>query len=219
MPEHEHPASERIGAAIAAAAAQVGAPEGLRERIVLERRRRGVRYRRRVGATALAAAVSATAVAVALVFAPAPGSPGAPSVADAAAVALRPPTGPAPAPDPGDPRFVRASVGGIRFPNYAYGSRWWTLGRRSDTLGGRRSETVTYARGSMRVAYTIVDGPPLPAASGARLEDAAGTPVWVTRLEGALVVTWERARHTCVLASRTTTLPELLGFVAWRGRA
>ena len=38
--------------------------------------------------------------------------------------------------------------------------------------------------------------------------------MWVASLDGALVVSWERAGHTCVLASRTATLPQMLRFVA-----
>ena len=43
--------------------------------------------------------------------------------------------------------------------------------------------------------------------------DAAGARRLVARLDGALVVSWERDGHTCVLASRTATLPQLLRFV------
>ena len=117
----------------------------------------------------------------------APGSPEAPSVADAAGVALSAPTRPAPAVDRSDPRFVRASLAGVRFPNYAYDSRWGTVGGRIDTLAHRPSQTVVYGLGSVRVGYTIVDGQPLTAPPGARPADADGTPVWVASLDGALV--------------------------------
>jgi hypothetical protein len=43
--------------------------------------------------------------------------------------------------------------------------------------------------------------------------------VWVVRLDGVLVVSWERDRHTCVLASRTAALPEMLRLVAWHDAA
>ncbi len=220
MSEHENDTSEQTGAAIRAAAAQVSAPKELRARIARDRLRSAPRHRQRFRPAALIAGGSALAVVVvALVILLAPGSPGAPSVADAAGMALSAPTRPAPATDAGDPRFIGTSVAGVRFPNYAYDSPWRTVGGRIDALGHRRSQTVTYARGSVRVGYTIVDGQPLEAPPGARRADAAGTPVWVVRLDGALVVSWERARHTCVLASRTATLPQMLRFVAWRGAA
>jgi hypothetical protein len=218
--EHDHHTSEQIGAAIRAAAAQVSAPAELRVRVARDRLRSAPRHRPRLRPAALIAGGSALAVVVvALVIALAPGSPGAPSVADAAGVALSMPTRPAPGTDIVNPRFIEANVAGVRFPNYAYDASWRTVGGRSDTIGRRRSQTVAYARGPVRVGYTIVDGRPLQAPQGARWANAAGTSVRVMRLDGALVVTWERGRHTCVLASRTATLPQMLRLVAWRDDA
>jgi hypothetical protein len=219
MPEHDNAASERIGAAIGAAAAQVGAPDDLRARITQDRLRGAHPRRRRLRPAALVAGGALVALVVALAIVLAPGSPGAPSVADAAGVALSAPTRPAPGVDRADPRFVGASMAGIRFPNYAYDSSWRTVGGRIDTLAHRPSQTVLYGLGRVRVGYTIVDGRPLGAPAGARRADADGTPVWVASLDGALVVSWERAGHTCVLASRTVTLPQMLRFVAWRDEA
>jgi hypothetical protein len=219
MPEHENAGSERIGAAIRAASAQVSASDDLRARIAQDRLRGAHARRRRVRPVVLAAGGAFAALAVALAVVLAPGSPGAPSVADAAGVALSAPTRPAPAVDRSDPRFVRASLAGVGFPNYAYDSPWWTVGARIDTVAHRPTQTVVYGLGAVRVGYTIVDGQPLRAPPGARAADADGTPVWVASLDGALVVSWERAGHTCVLASRTATLPQMLRFVAWRGEA
>lgn len=107
-------------------------------------------------------------------------------------------------------------MGGVRFPNYAYDSSWRAVGSRADDLGGRAARTVTYARGGVRVGYAIVDGAPLGFPAGSRRVDAGGTPVWVVRREGVLQVVWERGGHTCVLASRAATLPQMLGFVSSR---
>ena len=219
MPERENHTSEQIGAAIRAAAAQVSAPDALRARITQDRLRGADVRRRRFRPAALIAGGALVVVAVALAIVLAPSSPGAPSVADAAGVALSTPTQPPPTVDPGNPRFVGASVAGIRFPNYAYESSWRTVGGRTDTLRRRGSRTVMYALGAVRVGYTIVDGEPLKAPPGARPADADGTPVRIARVDGALVVSWERAGHTCVLASRTATLPQVLRFVAWRDEA
>ena len=220
MPEHENATSEQIGAAIRAAAAQVSAPHDLRARIAQDRLRGAPPHRRRSRPAALIAGASAlAAVVVALAIVLAPGSPRRRRWPTPPCVALSAPTRPAPGVDPADPRFVAASVAGIRFPNYAYDSSWRTVGGRIDALRRRPSQTVTYARGPVRVGYTIVDGLPLGAPAGARRADADGTPVWVARLDGALVVSWERAGHTCVLASRTATLPQMLRFVAWRDEA
>lgn len=220
MSERDDHNSEWIGEAIRVAAAQVSAPAELRARVAGDRLRGAHRHRPRWRPAAMIAGGSALAVvAVALMIALAPGAPGAPSVADAAGVALSAPTRPAPGTDITNPRFVGASVAGVRFPNYAYDASWRAIGGRIDTIGRRRSQTVAYARGSVRVGYTIVDGRPLKTPAGARRADAAGTPVWVVSLHGALVVSWERDRHTCVLASRTATLPEVLRLVAWRDEA
>jgi hypothetical protein len=219
VPEHENIASDRIGAAIGATAAQVGASDDLRTRITQDRIRGERARRRRPRPAALIAGGALVALVVALAIVLAPGSPGAPSVADAAGVALSAPTRPAPRVDRTDPRFVGASLAGIRFPNYAYDSPWWTVGGRIDTLAHRSSQTVVYGLGSVRVGYTIVDGGPLDAPPGARPADAEGTPVWVASVNGALVVSWERAGHTCVLASRSATLPQMLRFVAWSDEA
>lgn len=218
MPERHVPDSEAIGAAIRAAAAQVDVPPELRARIARDRQEAGARRRRRAPVL-VAAAAGLVALAVALGVVLAPTAEGPPSVAEAARVALAPPTAPPPSVDPRDPRYVAAAVAGIRFPNYAYASGWRAAGGRADTLGRRASRTVTYALGGDRVGYTIVDGPPLTGPPGARVASASGTPVRVARIDGALVVAWERAGHTCVLATRTASLPQMLRFVAWRGEA
>jgi hypothetical protein len=221
MSEHGDDTSERIGAAIRAAAAQVSAPAELRAQLARDRVRSAPRHGLRLRPRAVIAGglALATLAAVALLIVLAPGSAGAPSVADAAGVALSAPTQPAPKTNIGDPRFIQASVAGVRFPNYAYEGSWRTVGGRIDTIGRRRSQTVAYARERARVGYTIVEGRPLQAPPGARRADAAGTPVWVVRLDGVLVVSWERDRHTCVLASRTAALPEMLRLVAWHDEA
>jgi hypothetical protein len=219
MPERHVPGSDAIGAAVRAAAAQVAAPPELRARIARDRHEAGLRRGRRTPLlVAAAAGLVALAVAVFVVLGPA-APPGPPSVAEAARAALAAPTTPAPAVDPRDARFVTAAVAGIRFPNYAYDSPWRAVGGRADALGPRASRTVTYALGPSRVGYTIVDGPALATPPGVRAASASGTPVRVARFDGALVVAWERAGHTCVLASRTASLAQMLRFVAWRGEA
>ena len=219
MSEFENDLSERVGAAIRAAAEQVGASDDLHARIARDLHGSELRDRRRFRRAALfAAAGSAVAVVVAVVvISRGLNSPGGPSVADAAHVALSTPTLPAPRADAGDLRFVEASVAGVRFPNYGYDSSWRTIGGRVDTLDRRRSQSVMYVLASVRVGYTILDGSPLGQPPGARRFETSGTSVWVARLDGALVVTWRRSGHTCVLASRTATLPQLLRLVAWRG--
>lgn len=213
MTERRDEHSERIGAAIREAVAGVGAPEGLRARLAADREGR---RRRRAPAWSFAAAAVAVAALVALVVVAWPSSSPAPSPADAVAAALRPPDRPPPPVDRTDPHFVDASVGGVRFPNYAYDSSWRAVGARADTLGGRPTRTVTYARRGVRVGYAIVDGAPIGFPEGSRRVEAGGVPVWVVRADGVVQVVWERGGHTCVLASRVATLPQVLAFVSSR---
>jgi hypothetical protein len=215
MTGREDEYGKRVGEAIRRAAGGVTAPEGLRARLASDRAAR----RRRPPAWTWAAAAVAVAALVALAVAVWPSSSGAPSPADAAAAALRPPDRPAPAVDPSDRRFVQASVGGVRFPNYAYDSAWRAVGARAETLGGRQVRVVVYARGAVRVGYAIVDGAPIGFPAGSRRADADGTPVWIARGAGGVQVVWERGGHTCVLASRAATLPQMLDFVSTRDEA
>jgi hypothetical protein len=91
-------------------------------------------------------------------------------------------------------------------------------GVRRDSLDGRRALTVHYAgAGDARVGYTIVDTPPLDVPGSARrvTRGSLGLAVW--RRDGANVVTWRRAGHTCVLASRSMPASRLLDLAAWTG--
>lgn len=210
MPEPRD-GTEEIGAAIRATADGVEAPQTLRERIAADRTRRA-RHARRGWWRPVAALVLLVAAMLVLVLA-GPSAPGTPTVEDAARVALSQSTLPAPPVDTGDPRYVRASVGGVRFPNYADDPAWPAAGARSDTLGGRESATVLYASGARRVGYTIVDGRPLEIPDGWGRDEAGGVPVWTSTWDGVAAVVWERGGHTCVLASRTATLAQLLRFI------
>jgi hypothetical protein len=206
--------SERIGAAIRAAAGTVEAPPKLRARVAEERLgeapRRGT-SRRLLPALAGAAAVAA-AIAIALVVA----GGGGPTISDAAQAALREPTGPAPAKDPRDKRFVRAEIGGVRFPNYTwYAKSWTTVGARRDELSGREALTLVYRGGGKRVGYTIVDGDPLDVPAGARRVSAKGDGYDVFRRGETLIVTWREGGHTCVLASRDLDEDRLVAFATW----
>ena len=215
MSEPHRDETERIGAAIRATADRVEAPPDLRERIAAGRPRRAP-----VRPWGLASVGAVVAIAVlAVVIAWPSASRAEPSVADAARVALGASTLPPPAVDQDDRHFVVASVGGVRFPNYAYDSSWRAVGARRDALRGRSSATVAYAVGAVRVGYTIVDGRPLESPGGAGHAVAGVTPVRVARDDGTLTVWWERGGHTCVLASRTATLPQLLSFVSSRDEA
>jgi hypothetical protein len=206
--------SDRIGAAISAAAQTVRAPEGLRERIEAEGRsaqapRRALRARLLVPAAGVAA-VAAAALAVLVL------GGGAPTVAETAEAALRAPTDPAPATDPGDDQLLQASIGGIQFPNYTWWAKEWrTVGARRDELSGRDSLTLIYRGRDGRIGYTIVDGEPLEVPKGAHRIEAKGKRLAAFRHDRATILTWRESGHTCVLASRELGVQRLLAFATW----
>jgi hypothetical protein len=204
-----------VADAIRAAAAQVRAPERLRVQLAAQRARR-TRHRRTAGALV---ATLATALAAVLALAHPAGEPGPPSIADAAAIALRAPTLPAPARDARAPELLRASAGGVRFPDYAYGRLGWRAdGLRRARRGGRDVIVVSYARGAggPRAGYAIVAGPALGLTAGAPRIVRRGVQFAVLRDAGATIVTWRRSGHTCVLASRDAPAGMLLRLAAWR---
>jgi hypothetical protein len=206
---------ERAAVRMLQRAAAERAPERLRARIEAERAGRGRRPRRTIGHGALVAAVSAAA-AVAIAFGLLAGTAASPSVSEAAALALRAPSSPAPAPDPAQPRLKLAvRLEGLYFPNWSASQGWRASGLRRDRLGSRAAVTVYYARGGMRVAYTIVAGPSLsqPAAQLAYLN---GLELRVLRIGSRTVVTWRRAGHTCVLSATDVPLTALERLAAWR---
>jgi hypothetical protein len=204
--------SERIGAAIRAAAAGVEAPQGLRAEVARAAGERRPSRRRWIAVPVLGVLLAAVITAVALV---ALDSGGGPTIADAAGLALKNPTAPPPAGDRRDKRFLRAEVDGVRFPNYRYSTPFHTAGARSDELHGRRALTVVYGLGDKRVGYTIVSGKPLPVPSGARRVTRDGLRLAAFRRHGALVVAWREGGHTCVLASKSVNLDRLLTWAAW----
>jgi hypothetical protein len=225
---------ERLAVArLTAAAERDRAPQALREQL---ERQRATRARRRPAAGRLAgagltgrgrlaaglrgrlAAGLALAATVALVLALAlpGGTPGAPSLSDAAALATRGAAGPAPLPDPENPRRQLARrVDGIYFPNWTRSPlRWRPTGIRIDRLDGHGAVTVFYTRDGVRVAYTILSAPPLrqPAAVIVR---SHGRSFRALLLGGRMVVTWRRDGHTCVLSGRGVPVSMLARLAAW----
>ena len=65
-------------------------------------------------------------------------------------------------------------------------------------LNGRNAATVYYRHGE-EIAYTIVGAPTLEAPV-ARVSVVNGTLLRTVRMDGRLVVTWQRDGHTCVLS-------------------
>jgi hypothetical protein len=171
--------------------------------------------RRRIGcASALAGALAAIVAAVTLLGIQATRVQQ--SVNAAAAVGLRPATGPAPAPDPTDPRHERLAreVDGVHFPDWWPSLGWRAVGQRTDEIGRRLAVTVFYSRGHAQVAYTILASPALPQPRGpaTRLN---GIDFHTFAIARRPAVTWRRAGLTCVLTGERATSGELLQLAAW----
>ena len=75
--------------------------------------------------------------------------------------------------------------------------------------------TVYYEWHGRRLAYTIVGAPAL-ATPAASLRQLDGTVLRTLHLHGRLVVTWQRANHTCVLSGSGVPAGELQKLAAWR---
>lgn len=201
------PAPERLHAAVA----ELAEP---RRRARLERPGRIRSRSRRLRALALPA-VAVAAVVVAIVAA---GTP-APTVAQTARLALAAATRPAPAVDPADPARLTLTGAGIPFPSWRRMAGWRASGARSDTLGGRRIETVFYAgAGGARVGYSIVSGSSLRAPHGSSVT-RYGVRFTIARAGHARLVTWVRDGHTCVIAGRDIAARTLVSLAADEGHA
>ena len=148
-------------------------------------------------------------------------SAGAPSISDTVELGELGATAAAPAVSPRNDAWLAASVDGVAFPNYPRETGWQRSGRRVDEFDGREATTVYYRRGDEEAAYSIVSGEPLDWPDGARLAERDGVELRSLRYEGAMVVTWLRDGHTCVIASEDADTKELLELAAWteKGKA
>jgi hypothetical protein len=212
-PDHEALA-ERGRALVAAAVAGTHAPHALRERIEADRARARRGRPRRHGLRVLAGGLAVALLALAVTLIAAPAGDEAPTVGAVVRLGDRAATDPAPA--PGARGTLRASVGGVAFPDWDE-EDWPATGARADEVSGRDARTVFYrTRDGARSAYTIVDGEPLDDPDGARVHIVDGVEYRVVRDAGETVVVWEEGGHTCVL-SAPSGVPEdrLVELAAW----
>jgi hypothetical protein len=205
----------RVADLLREARASVRAPQALRARIEHERRSNPVRARRRAAyGASLAGALAVVLLALALLLPG--GSPGAPSVSQAAALAARGASAAAPGPDPGNPAVkLSRDIEDIYFPNWSASFGWKPTGQREDTIDGRRAITVYYRWRGKTVAYTIVAAPTL-SQPRAKVSTLNGTVLRTLGLHGALVVTWQRAGHTCVLSGPGVDASTLQKLASWK---
>jgi hypothetical protein len=95
----------------------------------------------------------------------------------------------------------RASAFGVSFPNLATRLGWEPVGRRDDVVDGRAVETVTYARSGRRLAYSVVDGPVLPAPPGGVRVAARGPAATEFEAGGRTAVLTSRDGHSSVVSA------------------
>jgi anti-sigma factor RsiW len=171
---------------------------------------RAARWRRPLfipAATALAVAIAALVVLI--------GGAGTtkPTIPETARLALAAATSPAPGEDAAHRNQLRLAVDGIAFPYYERADGWTATGARSDRLQGRRVVTVFYRGHGMRVGYAIVSGAPLPN-SGGRAVRRFGVAYWLHQVDGAQLVSWRQAGHTCVIAGRSVSQSTLVSLAS-----
>lgn len=208
--------AEQGRAMIAAAVADTWAPQSLRESLEVQRERAGRARRRRHGLRVLAGGLAAGLAVLAIALIGAPPGDEAPTVGAVVRLGERPAAQPAPKPG-SRPGTLRASVGGVTFPDWRE-LDWPATGARADELSGRATRTVFYrTRGGGRAAYTIVDGEPLDRPTGGRVQTVAGVDYRVVRDRRETVVVWEEGGHTCVLSAPAGVPGDLLvDFAAWQ---
>jgi hypothetical protein len=187
-------------------------PPSLRERLAApEQRSSGSVLRWRV--LAPAAVLAAAVLAIVLVT----GTSGAPSVAEAARPSALAATGPAPARDAARPTLLRATFAGVTFPDWDRQFGWRTTGRRTDTVDGRRTQTVFYQHTHHRIGYTVVDGAPLDKPADAQRLVVDGLKIRAYMDGKRDVVVFERGGRTCVLAGDVHARSTLFKLASWKG--
>jgi hypothetical protein len=192
------------------------APHGLRQRIEAERRgpSGAVRRRRLAIGGALAGVAATIALTAVLVL---PSGAGGPTVVEAAQLSVLPATEPSAPVNPANPKLLEAEVEGVPFPNLGSEFAWKQVGRRTDELDGRRTQTVFYERDGQRIGYVILSGDPIDPPTNATRTTQNGVDLSSTTDGGRAIVTWLRDGRTCVLSGRHVGAKDLREVASWKG--
>jgi hypothetical protein len=191
-------------ALISAAAADVQAPQSLREAIERERERATARARapfwRRGRWGLVAAGAAAVALAAVAITLETGGDQTEPSLAQVYAATRLAPTEAAPAPRGGAPPVLDAEVGNLEFPDWEEKFGWKAVGRRDDTLSDRPVTTVFYRNPEgARLGYAIVSGDALGDTPPGRQVTRQGKTYNVALAGDRTIVTWTQEDQTCVI--------------------
>lgn len=193
-----------------------GAPMALRERV--DSLRTGStpnqkKQRRRYGLLGgLTAAAAGIATALVLVFV----SAGGPTLSEAAAFTLKPSLGPAPSHS--FDGTLDLDVDGVPYPDWKADFGWKATGSRVDKIDGRQATTIFYRKGNLRIGYTIVTGKPVGVPGSAKVTVIKGTRFRSVPYKGAVVITWERRNHSCILSGINVPRDKLLKLASWGDR-
>jgi hypothetical protein len=186
------------------------APDTLIERVQRIEPARALPRTRRRPIMALAGA----AAVIALVIGLAAGAGGGPSVTALSELSAKPATQPTPATDG---TLLAREFEGVTFPDWSREFGWHADGARSDTLDGRRADTVFYTHEGHRISYTVLAGDPIEPPASAATVTRDGVELHKFRDGHRDVVMFERNGRTCVLAGHVIhddTLPKL---ASWQG--
>jgi hypothetical protein len=193
---------------IAAAVADVRAPQSLRESIERDRERaaetreRAPFWRRHRWGLATAGTAAVALVAIAIALQTGGDNNADPSLTKVYSAARLDPTNAAPAPGGGDPPVLDAKVGALEFPDWQQKFGWKAVGRRNNDLSGRPVTTVYYRNpDGARLGYAVVAGHPLGGRPAGREVRHKGNTYHVARGAKRTTVTWTQQGHTCVIAA------------------
>lgn len=207
---------------IAAAVADVRAPQSLREQIARDRERAGARarlpfWRRHRWGLALAGVAAAALAAVAIALETSSNETE-PSLTKVYAATQLAPTQAAPAPAGGSPPVLDAKVGNLKFPDWKQKFGWKAVGQRDDSLSGRPVTTVFYRNpDGARLGYSVVSGDPLGGKPPGRQVMRKGNTYHVARGGEHTTVTWTQQGHTCaIVASSKVPQTNLVDLAASR---
>ena len=209
LTEEEQALARKGEALIAAAAADVRAPQSLREAIERDRERAAARARapfwRRHRLGLAAAGATAAALAAVAITVGTGGNDTEPSLTEVYATARLDPTEAAPPPLGGAPPVLAAEVGNLAFPDWQKSFGWKAVGRREDELSGRAVTTVFYRNpDGARLGYAVVAGDALGGNPPGREVTRKGNTYNVARSGERTIVTWTQQGHTCVIAAPAT---------------
>lgn len=94
-----------------------------------------------------------------------------------------------------------AQAFGVPFPDLARRLGWQPSGRRDDVVDGREVRTLVYARAGRRLAWSVIDGPPVPAPLGATPVPVRGPATSQFESGGRVAVLTTRGGHSVVVSA------------------